>query len=112
MYYGWIEDYNQGNQESSMVLKESTKRAHGIYTKQLLQKRQPEFFTSKCGWDHEDCDRGKKPSAIIKIGWVFRLGSRRRRWKEEEVNEEDVEEEDEYEKRVKEVHASGEFNVI
>ncbi|KAF5783135.1 putative protein kinase CAMK-OST1L family [Helianthus annuus] len=32
--------------------------------------------------------------------------------KEEEVNEEDVEEEDEYEKRVKEVHASGEFNVV
>lgn len=31
----------------------------------------------------------------------------------EEVDEEDVEEEeDEYEKRVKEVHASGEFNVI
>ena len=32
--------------------------------------------------------------------------------KEEEVYEDEVEEEDEYEKRVKEVHASGEFNAV
>lgn len=56
--YDQIEDYDQRNQESSMVSKEFTKGAHGIGSNQLLSTRQPKFFSSECGGDHEDCGGG------------------------------------------------------
>ncbi|XP_076881010.1 serine/threonine-protein kinase SRK2G-like isoform X2 [Bidens hawaiensis] len=55
----------------------------------------------------------RNPPPTSKSVGYFGWGAEEDDEKEEEVDEEDVEEEeDEYEKRVKEVHASGEFNVV
>ncbi|XP_023761348.2 serine/threonine-protein kinase SRK2G [Lactuca sativa] len=76
------------------------------------QRDNPSFSLQSVEEIMKIVEEARNPVPSSKSVGYFGWGAEEDDEKEEEFDEEEVEEEDEYEKRVKEVHASGEFNVI
>ncbi|KAH7534091.1 hypothetical protein FEM48_Zijuj04G0200500 [Ziziphus jujuba var. spinosa] len=95
-----------------MVSKESADGANRVSTRHLLPQGQPKiFFSSECGQDDENRRGGYPPSTSrpVYLGWETKKDQDGNEDVKADVKEED--EEDEFEKRVGEVLASGEFQI-